>query len=556
MKRVVGLVLLSFLLASCGNGSSIVDSSFSTSNGSASSSEASPYDRSLSDMVLQAGDLAGDERMAAGAIIEGRLRNEGYIKPIAHRRVKALTRLLHAKEDFVPVFDYGDAVAVNEPIAQGNLDGFLDSDISSRDELKAYLTKKNYTLKESVVVGTYYSDPSELLKDVRYYGGSEIFPATMNRGLFTQDRKGRLYGDLASSVRVLSKTEMEIGLSEGIWHNGNGERVKDVTAENFLDAYAYIRPYLDQKYPFITDISVKDGKTLLVTVNSNVAAVPSILFETMNYPFFAPPDPTGQESGELLYCGHYSYRIVDGRFLLTALKGDVAPRIEICGETSPEAFLAGDVDFVWNPKMEESYSSILIPWQTTYAAAMNPRCEGGDEHFKQAIGNVHFRRAIMAALSRNDLVSAADPNGIPTSSLSKEQDWKAPRDIPLFGVIAQEGKGYHEISDRYAEENEGGSYVLQELEKAKAELGEAFFASPVLLPLCWVDWNAGFATAVIDALKTFPNGMIEVARQETSRDYASNDYITSHSFVYLLEAASQEPILLEAKLVKNISPAE
>ena len=508
-------------------------------------------------MVSQSENLLGDERIVAGALIEGRLRGDGYIKPTTHRRAEVMTRVLHAERDFWWCPSYEDAVATNEAISQQDFDGLYETGISSRTELESYLARKGYSLKESVVVGEYYSDPSELAMDVRYFGASGIFPATMNRGLFIKDRKGNLRGDLASSFTLISPREIEITLAEGFWHKGNGEISGEISAQNFLDAYTYARSNLSRYYPFVTDIQAKDDRTLIVTVTNNVAAVPSVLFEMMNYPFFAPADSSGQVSEELLYSGHYSYEIVDGTYILDALDEGVAPRIEIRGDiSSAEAFLSGSLDFVKLSKNDDGYPSVFAPTGRVCAAVINPRCEVGDERYQRAVGNLHFRRGIMAALQRGDLVAAADPNGIKISTLSTNKDWKSPSDISLFGVTAEAGMSYGEISDKYAQEDETNAFILQELEQAKSELGEDFFATPVLLPLCWSDWlNADFALAVIEALKVFPDGMVEIVHQEPSYDFFyQTDYVSKKSFIYLFDTTTQEPILLGAGLLKLIIP--
>ena len=550
-------------MASCAANDSVSSPSFYSADSSSSldssvfSSLASDYDCSLSDMVSQSENLLGDERIVAGALIEGRLRGDGYIKPITHRRAEVMTRVLHAERDFWWCPSYEDAVATNEAISQQDFDGLYEADISSRTELESYLARKGYTLKESVVVSEYYSDPSELAIDVRYFGASGIFPATMNRGLFIKDRKGNLRGDLASSFTVISPREMEITLAEGFWHKGNGEISGEISAQNFLDAYTYARSNLSRYYPFVTDIKAKDDRTLIVTVTNNVAAVPSVLFEMMNYPFFAPVDPSGQVSEELLYSGHYSYEIVDGTYILDALDEGVAPRIEIRGDiSSAEAFLSGSLDFVKLSKNDDGFPSVFASTGRVCAAVINPRCEVGDERYQRAIGNLHFRRAIMGALKRGDLVAVADPNGIKFSTLSTNKDWKSPSDVPLFGVTAEAGMTYGEISDKYAQEDETNAFILQELEQAKSELGEEFFATPVLLPLCWSDWlNADFALAVIEALKVFADGMVEIVHQEPSYDFFyQTDYVSKKSFIYLFDTTTQDPILLGEDLLKLIIP--
>lgn len=434
MKRkplALAAVLLGSMLAnSCSaNGpvfspSSLVSSSLSSGR----SLESSVVSSSSAQSSYDTNAYEGAKRQLSSEVIDDNVAsineqaiNQGLYKPmfeLTHYNVTNVVYPYVVNRQQYYVLDSSKLLVLDKPITSDDHASMTSRNFTNKVDAVSYLKGLGYETKNEVTLRyAPFFDDMPITEDI----DAKSF---LSRKLFVADEYGTLQDD-AASLSQINEKGFVLTLKEGVsWRDVNGNVARALNADDVLNGY---EEALD--HGLFKDVYKASDNTIVITAKEAIGLEKAKWAIAVSY---GSPKPSSDES--LFLADEFTmnvledgYQFVKDGFTLNLRKNGAGVEFDLV-----DAYSGGDSSYFVKDRINYGLR--------TYGFTLNPA--QGNEAYRTAVNNEHFRKAVLALLSHENIKTLTHHPYVSNGSYDGVSDsfsctWQSGHDFP--SVILQEG---------------------------------------------------------------------------------------------------------------------
>ena len=405
---------------SSGVPSSQAPSSSAPSTGSVSSSSSAPSSPTYDPDTYEGAKGLLRSQLTEDNVIEvnGRAIAQGLYKPMFDLTHSAVTHLVYpyaVPRQLYNVLDPGQILVLDKPITSADYASTLSQGFIDKESAASYLKGLGYELKnEATLPLSIFFGEEPITED---YQAKQF----LSRKLFVADPSGALKDDAASLTQDGEK-KFTLSVKEGAtWRDVSGNATRSLTADDVLNGYA--KAYDHGLFKSVTKAS---DSSLVFTAKEALGLEEAKWAIAVSY---GSPKPAS--NGIYFLADEFSstvledgYRFIKDGFSLDLRRNDESIVFDIVDAS--EAF---DSSYYVKERINFGLK--------TYGFVLNP--EAGNDAYRSALDDVHFRKAILSLLRHEDIRTLTHNSYISRGIYDTVADSYAPtyqsgRDLPAVAL--------------------------------------------------------------------------------------------------------------------------